>query len=154
MSRLILGKSRAFDWLKIIRCKSQASNPKNEGIQATDGQSESQKLNTLENNVSSDLTANPEKILYPEKFKEKITPYKEHFHLCRSTSVHFWGTHGLRTPIHEFKSTSSGSMSYMAKIVLFLGSLIILPVWILGGLHLSFIPGTPIYLFLFIKYFN
>lgn len=77
MSRLILGKSRAFDWLKIIRCKSQASNPKNEGIQATDGQSESQKLNTLENNVSSDLTANPEKILYPEKFKEKITPYKK-----------------------------------------------------------------------------
>ena len=80
MSRLILRKSRAFDWLKIIRCKSQASNPKNEGIQTTDGQSEGQKLNTPENNVSSDLTANPEKILYPEKFKEKITPYKEHFH--------------------------------------------------------------------------
>ena len=57
MSRLILGKSRAFDWLKIIRCKSQASNPKNEGIQATDGQSKGQKLNTPENNVSSDLTA-------------------------------------------------------------------------------------------------
>ena len=74
-------KSRAFDWLKIIRCKSQASNPKNEGIQATDSQSESQKLNTPENNVSSDLTANPEKILYPEKYKEKITPYKELFHL-------------------------------------------------------------------------
>ena len=110
MSRLILRKSRAFDWLKIIRCKSQASNPKNEGIQATDSQSESRKLNTPENNVSSDLTANPEKILYPEKFKDKITPYKEHFqlswissffsmkvqkrqpgqfHLCRSTSVHF-----------------------------------------------------------------
>ena len=117
MSRLIFGKSRAFDWLKIIRCKSQASNPKNEGIRATDSQSESQKLNTPENNVSSDLTANPEKILYPEKFKEKITPYKEHFHLCRSTSVHYWRTHGLWTPIYEFKSTSSRSMSYLAKIV-------------------------------------
>ena len=110
MSRLIFGKSRAFDWLKIIRCKSQASNPKNEGIRATDSQSESQKLNTPENNVSSDLTANPEKILYPEKFKEKITPYKEHLHLCRSMSVHFRRTHGLRTPIYEFKSTSSGSI--------------------------------------------
>ena len=91
MSRLILRKSRAFDWLKIIRCKSQASNPKNEGIQTTDSQSEGQKLNTPENNISSDLTANPEKILYPEKFKEKITPYKEHFHLYQqfqNTEMH------------------------------------------------------------------
>lgn len=76
MSRLILSKNRAFDWLKIIRCKSQASNPKNEGIQST-SESESRKLNTPENNVSSDLTANPEKILFPEKFKEKIEPYKK-----------------------------------------------------------------------------
>ena len=47
----------------------QASNSKNH------------ELNTPANNVSSDLTPNPEKILYPEKYKEKITPYKELFHL-------------------------------------------------------------------------
>ena len=110
MSRLILRKSRAFDWLKIIRCKSQASNPKNEGIQTTDSQSEGQKLNTPENNVSSDLTANPEKILYPEKFKEKITPYKEHFHLYQlfqNTEMHKKATRLVSKSTQvSFRSTS------------------------------------------------
>lgn len=73
MSRLIWGRTKVRIGQALIRFKSDNPTKKISGLKSVNNH----ELNTPENNVSSDLTANPEKILLPQNFKEKVTPYKK-----------------------------------------------------------------------------